>query len=99
MKQKDIDSSAVPGLRQAENMLRVVGTRLEGNDYTKLRYRRQLYALTMKYGVPTLWITISPSEMYSPLIIYFAGVPLDLSKSAPDVPSGFPEFEERLRLI
>jgi len=40
-------------LRAADRMMRVVGARLDGNDCTLLRFRREIFALISFYGPPT----------------------------------------------
>jgi hypothetical protein len=52
----------------------MLGQRLPGNDYTRLRFRRELYALIPYYGAPTLFLTVNPGDIYSAALCYFAGV-------------------------
>jgi len=96
---RPLDLSSVAGLQAAERSLKVIGSRMEGNDYSKLRLRRNLFAMIGFYGTPHLWITISPADLYSPVLMYFCGCKLRLGMDDPDVPNNLPEFRERLSLM
>jgi len=67
---KPLQLNSVDGLRAADRMMRVIGARLEGNDYTLLRFRRQIFAMVGYYGPAHLWMTIAPCDLYSPIIVY-----------------------------
>jgi len=94
-----LNLSSVHGLQAAERALKVIGARMEGNDYSKLRLRRQLFAMIGFHGTPHLWITISPADLYSPVLMYFCGCKLKLGQGGDDVPQNLPEFRERLKLM
>jgi len=43
-----LDLTTIPGMQTADRYLKVIGTRLRGNDYTKLRFRREMFALILR---------------------------------------------------
>ena len=97
--QRSLDPSSVPGLAEAKRMLQVIGARMEGNDYTRLKWRREIFSLVPVYGAPALWITVAPSDIHSPLLVYFGGKDIKLPLHGPDVDAKLPGYRQRLSFI
>ena len=95
----NFDKNSVPGLATADRQLKVIGARMRGNDFTKLRYRRELFSLVPWYGVPQLWITVNPNDVDSPFLMTLCGQPIDMAWKDEQIQAAMPEFNKRCALI
>jgi len=103
---KPLKLHSVEGLAAADRMMRVVGARLDGNDYTLLRFRREIFAMIGFHGPPHIWMTIAPSDIYSPLIVYLtdhadedSAKPCKICIDGLIDPNQMHPFRERIQLI
>ncbi|EIW58460.1 uncharacterized protein TRAVEDRAFT_79820, partial [Trametes versicolor FP-101664 SS1] len=72
-----------------------VGGRVPGS-LTRRKYQRsEIKSLIVEYGVPTFFVTFAPVDFKHPVCLYYCGEPIDLTDSAPDLPSA----GSRLRAI
>ena len=46
--------------------------------YSRTALRTQIHALIYNQGLPSIFLTINPADIHSPIALYFAGVRLDL---------------------
>ena len=49
-----------------------------GSAYSQTALRTRIHALIYNQGLPSIFLTINPAGIHSPLALYFAGVQLDL---------------------
>ena len=83
-----------PNLRALTNNLSSAGSKVKGSPYEKAFNRREIFGLMIKYGSPTLWITISPATVHSPIFMQLAnGQSIDFDFL--DIPS----HTERAKLV
>lgn len=64
--------------------LRVVGGHVMGSAHSRSTLRIKIHSLCFYLGLPSLFITINPADIHSPVALYFAGVNLDLDKILPE---------------
>lgn len=65
----------------AKSLLEVTfgtASRVIAADSTRIQYRKQLQALSMYFGPPSVWITINPDDLHDPLAQLFVGEDIDL---------------------
>ncbi len=53
--------------------LSAVGRIVPGSDYAKKKKRIEIRSLTLRYGFPTLFITVNPNDLNSPMLLMYAG--------------------------
>ena len=58
--------------------VRTIGGRVMGSAYSRTVLRTRLHALIYNQGLPSIFLTINPADIHSPLVLYFAGVSIDL---------------------
>ena len=58
--------------------IKTVGGRVEGSAYSRTALRTQIHALIFNQGLPSIFLTINPADIHSPVALYFAGIELDL---------------------
>ena len=56
----------------------VVTQNVMGSDSDKMLNRKKIQALTMYYGIATIFLTINPADIHSPIFLRFAGEKTDL---------------------
>ena len=61
-----------PNVKKLMDSISSVGAHINGSPYEKSRNRREIFGLMVKYGTPTLWITISPAGSHSPIFLRLA---------------------------
>ena len=59
--------------------LKAGGASIPGSPLEKKNYRKKIEAMVYRYGLPHLFLTINPSDGYSPLVLLFAGEEIDLA--------------------
>ena len=88
---KDIETALQNSLKQTYsrtesnstlNMLlqhiKTVGGRVMGSAYSRTALRTQIHALIYNQGLPSIFLTINPADIHSPVALYFAGIELNL---------------------
>ena len=63
--------------------IKVVGGHVMGSAHMRSILRTKIHALCFNIGLPSLFVTINPADIHSPVALYFAGVDLDLDKLLP----------------
>jgi len=79
--------------------VQMVQRRLPGTNEARKMMRCQLFSLSNYFGCASLFITINPSDTSNPACMYLAGVKLDLSLTAADLPPNMPSTVERASII
>jgi hypothetical protein len=64
--------------------IRVVGGHVMGSAYSRSALRAKIHSLCFNLGLPSIFVTINPADIHSPVALYFAGVNLDLDKVLPE---------------
>ncbi|CAF5225246.1 unnamed protein product, partial [Rotaria magnacalcarata] len=65
--------------------IKVVGGHVMGSAYSRSALRTKIHSLCFNLGFPSLFVTINPADIHSPVALYFAGVDLDLDRVLPEV--------------
>ena len=60
------------------------GAQINGSPYCKKRYRREIFGLMIHFGMSAYFITVSPSNIHSPIVLFLAGEEIDLDDLLPD---------------
>ncbi|CAF4618095.1 unnamed protein product [Rotaria sp. Silwood1] len=58
--------------------IKTIGGRVMGSAYSRMALRTHIHALIYNQGLPSIFLTLNPADIHSPVALYFAGVPLDL---------------------
>jgi hypothetical protein len=58
--------------------IKTIGGRVMGSAYSRMALRTQIHSLIYYEGLPSLFVTINPADIHSPVALYFAGVKLNL---------------------
>ncbi|CAF4411940.1 unnamed protein product, partial [Rotaria magnacalcarata] len=64
--------------------IKVVGGHVMGSAYSRSALRTKIHSLCFNLGLPSLFVTINPADIHSPVALYFAGVDLDLDRVLPE---------------
>ncbi|CAF4359899.1 unnamed protein product [Rotaria magnacalcarata] len=65
--------------------IKVVGGHVMGSAHSRSALRTKIHSLCFNLGLPSLFVTINPADIHSPVALYFAGVDLDLDRVLPEV--------------
>jgi len=71
------------------------GSKLMASHQSRARMRNEIRAITVQDGTPSLFITINPADLHSPIVMMYAGQEIDFDNLSPD---NFPTATERARL-
>ena len=82
-----------PNLNTLTKSLSSAGSHIHGSPYQKSSNRREIFGLMIQYGTPSLWITISPAVVHSPIFMQIAGEAIDIDFS------NIPAHVERAKLV
>jgi hypothetical protein len=58
--------------------IKTIGGRVMGSAYSRTALRTRIHALIFNQGLPSIFLTLNPADIHSPVALYFAGVKLDL---------------------
>ena len=64
--------------------IRIIGGHVQGSAHSRSSLRTKIHALCFYLGLPSLFVTINPADIRSPVALYFAGINLDLDKILPE---------------
>lgn len=94
---KQAHSSAVdPRVNVLMKHIKTVGGRVMGSAHSRSALRTKIHALCFYLGLPSLFVTINPADIHSPVALYFSGIDLNLDKIlAEDMPTTY----ERAQII
>ena len=73
-----------PRVKSLRQHIKVVGGHVMGSAYSRSTLRTKIHSLCFNVGLPSLFVTINPADIHSPVALYFAGVNLDLDKILPE---------------
>ena len=60
--------------------IRIIGGHVQGSAHSRSSLRTKIHSLCFYLGLPSLFVTINPDDIHSPVALYFAGINLDLDK-------------------
>jgi hypothetical protein len=58
--------------------IKTIGGRVMGSAYSRTALRTRIHALIFNQGLPSIFLTLNPADIHSPVALYFAGIKLDL---------------------
>lgn len=64
--------------------IRIVGGNVMGSAHSRSALRMKIHSLCFSVGLPSLFVTINPADIHSPVALYFAGINLDLDNILPE---------------
>ena len=73
-----------PRVKSLMQHIKVVGGHVMGSAYSRSTLRTKIHSLCFNVGLLSLFVTINPADIHSPVALYFAGVDLDLDKILPE---------------
>ncbi|CAF4416314.1 unnamed protein product [Rotaria sp. Silwood2] len=76
--------------------IRVVSGHVMGSAHSRSTLRTKIHSLCFNIGLPSLFVTINPADIHSPVTLYFAGVDLNLDEVLPEALSA---SYERAKII
>jgi len=74
------NTDANSALNKLLQHIKTVGGRVMGSAYSRTALRTRIHALIFNQGLPSIFLTINPADIHSPVALYFAGVQLNLDK-------------------
>jgi hypothetical protein len=77
--EKTYDTRSNNALSKLLNHIKTVGGRVMGSAYSRTALRTKIHALIYNQGLPSIFLTLNPADVHSPVALYFAGVKLDLN--------------------
>lgn len=84
-----------PALVELLRNVNAVGSKLMASHQSRARMRNEMRAVIIRDGAPSLFITINPADLHSPIVMMYAGKEIDLDNLSPE---NFPTATERSRL-
>lgn len=76
--------------------VKLVMSTVPGSSSSRVAMRNQIRVLTMSEGVPSFFVTINPSDVYSPVVRLLAGDGIDIDELLPEQA---PEFLAQSALV
>ncbi|CAF1123482.1 unnamed protein product [Rotaria sp. Silwood1] len=77
--ERTYDMRSNNALNKLVNHIKTIGGRVMGSAYSRMALRTRIHALIYNQGLPSIFLTINPADIHSPVALYFAGVKLDLN--------------------
>ncbi|CAF4213337.1 unnamed protein product, partial [Rotaria magnacalcarata] len=65
-------------LNKLLNHIKTIGGRVMGSAYSRAALRTRIHALIFNQDLPSIFLTLNPADIHSPVALYFAGVNVDL---------------------
>ncbi|CAF5137009.1 unnamed protein product, partial [Rotaria sp. Silwood1] len=75
---KTYSSESNSALNKLLHHIKTIGGRVMGSAYSRTALRTRIHALIYNQGLPSIFLTLNPADIHSPVALYFAGVKLDL---------------------
>lgn len=63
--------------------IKAIGGRVMGSAHSRSALRTKIHALCFYLGLPSIFVTVNPADMHSPVALYFAGINLNLDNILP----------------
>jgi hypothetical protein len=95
MRGQPISDPAITALRKH---LFSVSSRVKGSNQSRIKLRSQIWATSIMLNLPSLWITINPSDLHDPIAQLFAGEEIDLDRFLEMKAKG-PDADQRAKNI
>lgn len=93
----DFDFSSLnEGIRSLIRMMESVSSGASRTIHNKRCTRIIAISYMIQMGQPLIWLTISPADHKSPIVMKLAGVDIDVTSK---LKSDFPDYTEKLRLV
>lgn len=83
--EKTYDAKANKTISKLVNHIKTVGGRVMGSTYSRMTLRTKIHSLIFNQGLPSIFLTLNPADVHSPVALYFAGVKLDLDNIKPEL--------------
>jgi hypothetical protein len=58
--------------------IKTIGGHVMGSAYSRTALRTRLHALIYNQGLPSIFLTLNPADIHSPVVLYYAGLQIDL---------------------
>ncbi|CAF4456616.1 unnamed protein product [Rotaria sp. Silwood2] len=65
--------------------IKIIDGHVMGSAHSRSALRTKIHSLCFYLGLPSLFLTINPADIHSPVALYFGGVNLDLDNVLPEV--------------
>lgn len=65
-------------LNKLLNYIKTIGGRVMGSTCARMALRTEIHALIYYESLPSIFLTLNPADIHSPVALYFAGVKIDL---------------------
>jgi hypothetical protein len=78
MSKKTYSSESNSTVNKLLHHIKTIGGRVRGSAYSRTALRTRIHALIYSQGLPSIFLTLNPADIHSPVALYFAGVKLDL---------------------
>jgi Helitron helicase-like domain at N-terminus len=76
--QRTFDTGSTNVVNKLLSHIKTIGGRVMGSTYSRTALRTRIHALIYNQGLPSIFLTLNPADIHSPVALYFAGVKLDL---------------------
>ena len=93
--QRDHKAITNPAVRELLRLISRIGSAAPGSDEKKSYMLAELKSSTVYYGCPTIYMTINPGDLHSPLCLKYSGVEIDIKNFTPQ----FYAYGDRLRVL
>lgn len=67
-------------VRALKRHVYATASQVSGTDQSRYRLRSQIWSTSTILGLPSLWITINPSDLHDPIAQIFAGEEIDMDR-------------------
>ncbi|CAF2181151.1 unnamed protein product, partial [Rotaria magnacalcarata] len=75
---KTYDSTTSTTLNKLFNHIKTIGGHVMGSAQSRTTLRTRIHSLIYNQGLPSIFLTLNPADIHSPVALYFAGVKIDL---------------------
>ena len=65
-------------LAQILRTVHLIGAHIPNSYEHRISMRRQMQGIVARYGQPTIWFTLNPNDLSSPILLRLAGVDIDI---------------------
>ncbi|KAJ3561239.1 hypothetical protein NP233_g10314 [Leucocoprinus birnbaumii] len=67
-----------PVMRVLREEISTVRVSISGTDESRVGIRRKIWGATVKFGPPSIWLTVNLSDTHNPIVQFLAGKDIDL---------------------
>lgn len=65
-------------LSQVLRTVHLIGAHIPNSYEHRISLRRQMQGMVARYGQPTIWFTLNPNDLSSPILLRLAGIEIDI---------------------